>query len=148
MEQSSSAESTEPVCEFDSSRVEKLRLLFDHYDVDKNDMLDANELECMIVELGHDADHAMARALVAEFADASRTDCRGSLSFNAFLRLVAKLQREATLSRDESAPAQILIRRFSLSLASMVSDLSHGIPEEGAEEGSARRPSRVRETQN
>ena len=145
MEQIASLEPPEPGCEFDSCREEKLRALFDHYDVDKNDMLDANELECMIVELGHEADNAMARALLTDFSDASHADGAGAITFPAFLRLVSKLEREAAASRDESAPAQTMISRFSLALVGIVAELARGTPEEGGA-GSVRHHVHVRTT--
>ena len=79
---------------FDAARAGRLRDLFDHYDVDQRRALDQNEIECMIVELGHKADHSRARALQEEFGDVSRDDGADgrSVSFSAFLRLVAKLQ--------------------------------------------------------
>ena len=102
---------------FDAARRGRLRELFDHYDVDQSRTLDANEIECMIVELGHEADHSRARALLEEFGDVSRGDGADgrSISFPAFLRLVSKLEpnREA----EEPAPTIMtaLFRRFSFS---------------------------------
>lgn len=106
---------------FDAARAGRLRKLFDHYDVDQSRTLDANEIECMIVELGHEADHSRARALQEEFGDVSRGDGADgrSVSFSAFLHLVAKLEpnKDAEVSRDEPAPTMMtaLFRRFSLS---------------------------------
>ena len=81
-----------------ASRVVKLAALFAYYDVDKSGTLEVTELECLVVELGLEADPASARALQAEFGDVSRgDDAEGcALSFGAFLRLVAKVERGET----------------------------------------------------
>lgn len=111
---------------FDASWLAKLRALFDHYDVDKSGTLETNELECLLVELGRNADHSSARTLQTEFGDVARHDSKEgrSISFDAFVRLVAKLEGDA-VSGGEPAPAAArpiaaMLRRFSLTLADEV----------------------------
>ena len=69
-------------------------------------MPDANEIECMIAELGHEADHSRAHATQEEFGDVLRGDDADgrSVSFPAFLRLVAKLEpsKDAEMCRATS----------------------------------------------
>ena len=120
---------------FTESRVGNLRDLFDHYDVDKKGFLDLNELECMIAELGCKVDHASVFMVMFEFGDLnfefswnsairdSALCLKRTISFDAFLFLVAELERRAaeTTGEDESAAMSPtdrppLIRRFSLSV--------------------------------
>ena len=124
---------------FGAARVGRLRELFDHYDIDQSRTLDANEIECMIAELGHEADHSRAHALQEEFGDVLRGDGADgrSVSFPAFLRLVAKLEpnKDAEVSRDEPAPTMItaLFRRFSLSSVEPAAGLTRdGSPDDDA----------------
>lgn len=127
---------------FDASRVEKLHELFDHYDVDKSGTLEADELECLVVELGHDADHESARALLQEFGDVSRGEVadeqqQRAVSFDAFLRLVAKFESAAEFSAGESASSvRLMFRRFSLSSRLGFSSGSHD-EDETNEEGAS-----------
>ena len=82
-------------------RLARLRALFDRYDVDKSGTLGANALEHMLTELGgRDDASAGGGLLVAEFGDADGTDGR-ALSFDAFVRLVTKLESEAAEPRDD-----------------------------------------------
>ena len=101
----------------DAERSSRLRAFFDHYDIDQNHALDTNELECMLLELGHEADHTIARALQDEFGDVSH----GGISFSAFLRLVAKHEgNNAALTGGEPTSLNnpiTFFRRFSLSVA-------------------------------
>ena len=122
---------------FDAGRVSGLRELFDHYDVDQSRTLDVNEIECVIVELGHEADHSRALALQEEFGDVSRGDGADgrTVSFPAFLRLVAKLaNKDAEVSHDEEPAPTImagLFRRFSLSsIEPTASSTPDGSPDE------------------
>jgi len=113
---------------FTESRVGNLRDLFDHYDVDKKGFLDLNELECMIAELGCKVDHSSVFMVMFEFGDlnfaqGSALCLKRTISFDAFLFLVAELERRAaeTTGEDESAAMSPtdrppLIRRFSLSV--------------------------------
>ena len=101
----------------DAERSSRLRTFFDHYDIDQNHVLDTNELECMLLELGHEADHTITRALQDEFGDVSH----GGISFSAFLRLVAKHEgNNAALTGGEPTSLNnpiTFFRRFSLSVA-------------------------------
>ena len=63
----------------------------------------------MLVELGRDIDHAGVQTLVEEFD----STVNQGLSFDAFLRLVAKLESEDSTSHRDSAP---FLRLFSLSI--------------------------------
>ena len=115
---------------FDIAQTDRLRELFDHYDVDQSRALDANELECMLVELGHEADHTTARVLQDEFGDVPRSDEADgrAISFPAFMRLVAKVEnKQAEFSRGEPTATRImtaLIRRFSLSTVAPAAELT------------------------
>merc|ERR1711965_801611 len=119
---------------FDATRLAKLRALFEYYDVDKSGTLEANEIECMIAELGFDSDHSGTRALLDEFGDVAHGDEAAdgrAISFDSFLRLVAKREREtSTELRREHVP---LLRRFSLSAVHAIGRLarSTGAPVDG-----------------
>ena len=120
---------------FDATRLAKLRALFEYYDVDKSGTLEANEVECMIAELGLDSDHSSARALLDEFGDVACGDdvVNGrAISFGSFLRHVAKRERETNSElRREHVP---LLRRFSLSAVHAIGRLarSTGAADDGA----------------
>ena len=95
---------------FGEERVAALRALFALYDVNKNGTLEENELECVVAELGHEADCDRARALQAEFGDVPRDggaerDEERAVSFGAFLRLVAKLEELEAGGGDAAAAA-------------------------------------------
>ena len=111
---------------FDTSQLVKIRELFDAYDVDRGGTLEINELECMLAEVGHEADDVSASALLDEFGDAPHGEGGAGarvLSFDAFLRIAAKLNGsdpEASGADESIRPARpisALLRRFSLSCA-------------------------------
>ena len=112
---------------FDAARLVKLRALFDHYDVDGNGTLEANELECLIVELGHGGDHTTVRALLAEFghlpfgsASPSAGDVgERAISFDSFLRLIAKLESEPNVPIRESSASERPAQSQQRSVADM-----------------------------
>ena len=104
---------------FDAARAGKLREC-----VDQSRTLDVNEIECMVVELGHEADHSRARTLQEEFSDVSRGNSAAgrSVSFPASLPLVAKL--EPNKDAEASPTTTALFRRMSLSSAEPTAGLT------------------------
>ena len=88
----------------ESSRIVRLRALFDYYDIDKSGGLDTKQLECLFAEVGLDPQRTPA--LQDEFGDGDHV-----ISFDALVRLVRRHEGNAP-----GEPPFERIRRFSLSV--------------------------------
>ena len=110
----------------DAARVERLRELFDTYDVDKSGALEYNELEMLLIELDFELGEEGTLVLHEEFSDVLTADGdtakKKAISFAAFIHLVAKHERGGAfeLRNVESATSTkdfLGIRDFTLSVA-------------------------------